>query len=139
MPTALGAVGVIFSATLVEERPIRQRWAQGRLQSLCAGRLLRRAPEASRSPLLAGAASSRPPAPLAQLEKLDYLHSMFTVTADTILPCTVTGSWPRPRWFDLSMWGRPLDASMMDVRFREKFQDALAAVLNDQECVASIF
>ena len=53
---------------------------------------------------------------------------MFTVTANLILPCTVTGSWPRPRWFDVSMWGRPLDTCMMDVRFREKFQDALAVV-----------
>ncbi len=58
---------------------------------------------------------------------------MYTVTADTILPCTITGSWPRPRWFDMSMWGRPLDTCLMDVRFREKFQDALATVLSDQE------
>jgi 5-methyltetrahydropteroyltriglutamate--homocysteine methyltransferase len=58
---------------------------------------------------------------------------MFTVTANTILPCTITGSWPRPRWFDMSMWGRPLDTCLMDVRFREKFQDALATVLSDQE------
>ena len=58
---------------------------------------------------------------------------MFTITADTILPCTVTGSWPRPRWFDMSMWGKPLDTCMMDTRFREKFQDALATVLSDQE------
>ena len=58
---------------------------------------------------------------------------MFTITSDTVLPCTVTGSWPRPHWFDQSMWGRPLDTCMMDVRFREKFQDALATVLSDQE------
>ena len=58
---------------------------------------------------------------------------MFTITADKILPCTVTGSWPRPHWFDMSMWGKPLDTCMMDVRFREKFQDALATVLSDQE------
>ncbi len=58
---------------------------------------------------------------------------MFTVTADLTLPATVTGSWPRPRWFDTSMWGRPLDTCMMDVRFREKFQDALAVVLSEQE------
>jgi len=58
---------------------------------------------------------------------------MFTVTADTVLPCTITGSYPRPRWFDDSMWGRPLDTCLLDVRFREKFQDALATVLSDQE------
>lgn len=57
----------------------------------------------------------------------------FTVTRDLVLPSTVTGSWPRPRWFDVSMWGRPLDTCMMDVRFREKFQDALATVVSDEE------
>jgi 5-methyltetrahydropteroyltriglutamate--homocysteine methyltransferase len=58
---------------------------------------------------------------------------MFTATKALMLPATVTGSWPRPRWFDVSMWGRPLDTCMMDVRFREKFQDALAVVISDQE------
>ncbi len=58
---------------------------------------------------------------------------MFTATADLILPSTVTGSFPRPRWFDVSMWGRPLDTCMLDVRFREKFQDAMAVVISDQE------
>jgi len=57
---------------------------------------------------------------------------MLTITADTLLPCTITGSWPRPRWFDLSMWGRPLDTCLMDVKFRERFHDALATVLSDQ-------
>src|SRR5438105_15484093 len=42
---------------------------------------------------------------------------MFTATADLILPSTVTGSFRRPRWFDVSMWGRPLDTCMLDVRF----------------------
>jgi hypothetical protein len=50
-----------------------------------------------------------------------------------MLPATVTGSWPRPRWFDVSMWAKPLDTCMMDVRFREKFQDALAVVISDEE------
>jgi hypothetical protein len=58
---------------------------------------------------------------------------MFTVTADLVLPSAVTGSWPRPPWFDVSMWGRPLDTCMMDVRFREQFQDALAVVISEQE------
>ena len=58
---------------------------------------------------------------------------MFTATRDLILPSTVTGSFPRPRWFDVSMWGRPLDTCMMDVRFRERFQDALASVISDQD------
>lgn len=58
---------------------------------------------------------------------------MFTLTADRVLPCTVTGSWPRPRWMDDSLWGRPLDTALLDLRFREKFTDALAVLISDQE------
>src|ERR1700683_5822619 len=58
---------------------------------------------------------------------------MFTATAGLILPSTTTGSFPRPRWYDVSMWGRPLDTCMLDVRFREKFQDAMAVLIGDQE------
>jgi 5-methyltetrahydropteroyltriglutamate--homocysteine methyltransferase len=58
---------------------------------------------------------------------------MFTATKNLMLPATVTGSWPRPRWFDVSMWGKSIDTCMMDVRFREKFQDALAVVVSEQE------
>lgn len=59
---------------------------------------------------------------------------MYTATADLILSSAVTGSFPRPRWFEVSMCGRPLDTCMLDVRFRDgKFQDALAMVISDQE------
>jgi len=58
---------------------------------------------------------------------------MYTITKDLMLPATVTGSWPRPRWFDDSLWGRPLDTCLLDVRFREKFQDALSVVVGDEE------
>ena len=58
---------------------------------------------------------------------------MYTITKDLVLPCTVTGSWPRPRWFDTSMWGRPLDTCMLDTRYREKLQDALSVVVGDEE------
>src|SRR5688572_5005163 len=58
---------------------------------------------------------------------------MFTITSDKILPCTVTGSWPRPRWMDVSMCGQTLDTCMLDSRFREKFQDAMATIVSDQD------
>jgi len=58
---------------------------------------------------------------------------MLTITRDIVLPATVTGSWPRPRWFDVSMWGRPLDSCMMDTRYREKFTDAMAVIIGDEE------
>ncbi len=60
-------------------------------------------------------------------------EAMFTATANLILRSTVTESFPRPRWFDVSMWGRPLDTCMLDLRFREKFQDAIAVLISDQE------
>ena len=58
---------------------------------------------------------------------------MLTATKDLVLPTTVTGSWPRPRWFDMSMQGRSLDTCMMDVRYRERFGDALSVVIADEE------
>ena len=57
----------------------------------------------------------------------------FTATKDLMLPATVTGSWPRPRWYTMNMWGRPLDTAMMDPWFREQFTDAHAIVVSDQE------
>ena len=85
-------------------------------------------------PLVVAAAAARYH-PTSQTSLCKTLESrvMFTVTKDLLLPSTTTGSFPRPRWFDESMWGKPLDTCMLDVRFREKFQDALAVVISDQE------
>jgi 5-methyltetrahydropteroyltriglutamate--homocysteine methyltransferase len=58
---------------------------------------------------------------------------MFTATDGVLLPVTVTGSWPRPRWFTARMDGRPLTTCLKDVNFREQLSDALAALLADQE------
>jgi 5-methyltetrahydropteroyltriglutamate--homocysteine methyltransferase len=58
---------------------------------------------------------------------------VFTATNDLMLPATVTGSWPRPRWYTENMWGRPLDTMMMNPWYREQFSDALAVVASDQE------
>jgi 5-methyltetrahydropteroyltriglutamate--homocysteine methyltransferase len=58
---------------------------------------------------------------------------VHTATQNQLLPTTVTGSWPRPRWFDKSLWGRRLSDAMKDVDYREKFLDAVATVLSDQE------
>ncbi len=58
---------------------------------------------------------------------------MFTATKDILLPTTVTGSWPRPRWFTSRMAGRPLSTCMKDVVFREQLADAFSALADDQE------
>jgi 5-methyltetrahydropteroyltriglutamate--homocysteine methyltransferase len=57
----------------------------------------------------------------------------FTATKDLLLPTTVTGSWPRPRWYTENLWARPLDTAMMNPWFREQFSDAHAIVVSDQE------
>lgn len=57
---------------------------------------------------------------------------MFTATKDLVLPTTVTGSWPRPRWYTERIDGCALSTRLKDVRFREQFTDALAVVMNDQ-------
>ncbi len=56
----------------------------------------------------------------------------FTATKDLLLPATVTGSWPRPRWYTANMWGRPLDTAMMDPWYREQFADAHAIIVSEQ-------
>jgi 5-methyltetrahydropteroyltriglutamate--homocysteine methyltransferase len=50
-----------------------------------------------------------------------------------MLPTTVTGSWPRPVWYDEGLWRRPLSTRLNDVRFREQFLDAVATIISDQE------
>lgn len=40
---------------------------------------------------------------------------MTITTRDQLLPTTVPGSWPRPRWFDRSLWRRRLSDAMVDV------------------------
>jgi 5-methyltetrahydropteroyltriglutamate--homocysteine methyltransferase len=58
---------------------------------------------------------------------------MFTATDGVMLPTTVTGSWPRPVWFDTGLWGKPLSTGLANVKYREQFTDAVSSVVNDQE------
>ncbi|HXM59060.1 MAG TPA: cobalamin-independent methionine synthase II family protein [Candidatus Dormibacteraeota bacterium] len=58
---------------------------------------------------------------------------MLTATKDLLLPTTVTGSWPRPAWYDSNLFGRPFSTGMADVKFREQFVDAISSVISDQE------
>jgi 5-methyltetrahydropteroyltriglutamate--homocysteine methyltransferase len=58
---------------------------------------------------------------------------VLTATKDLVLPTTVTGSWPRPSWFDGNLYERPFSTGMADVRYREQFVDAVTTVLNDQQ------
>src|SRR5260370_24036997 len=58
---------------------------------------------------------------------------VLTVTRDMILPTTVTGSYPRPLWFDRSLAGRSFKAALGDSLFREQYLDAVASIIAEQE------
>ena len=50
-----------------------------------------------------------------------------------ILPTAITGSYPRPLWFDRSLRGRSFKSALGDSIFREQYLDAVACVINAQE------
>jgi 5-methyltetrahydropteroyltriglutamate--homocysteine methyltransferase len=50
-----------------------------------------------------------------------------------MLPTAITGSYPRPLWFDASLAGRSFKSALGDSLFREQYLDAVAAVINAQE------
>ena len=58
---------------------------------------------------------------------------MLTVTRDLILPTTITGSYPRPQWFDRSLAGRSFKSALGDSLFREQYLDAVASIIAEQE------
>jgi 5-methyltetrahydropteroyltriglutamate--homocysteine methyltransferase len=59
--------------------------------------------------------------------------AMFVATKDQPLATTITGSIPRPAWFDLGLGGRTFRQAMGDSRYREQYQDAVSSHLRDQE------
>ena len=58
---------------------------------------------------------------------------MLTVTRDMMLPTTITGSYPRPLWFDRSLDGRSFKSALGDSLFREQYLDAVASIIAEQE------
>ena len=58
---------------------------------------------------------------------------MLSVTENLVLPTAITGSYPRPLWFDISLNGRSFKSALGDLLFREQYMDAVAAIINAQE------
>jgi 5-methyltetrahydropteroyltriglutamate--homocysteine methyltransferase len=58
---------------------------------------------------------------------------MLTTTRDLKLATAITGSYPRPLWYDANLDGRSFKSAMGDSMFREQYTDAVAAVINAQE------
>jgi 5-methyltetrahydropteroyltriglutamate--homocysteine methyltransferase len=57
---------------------------------------------------------------------------MFKATKDIVLPTTVTGSLPRPCWYDVNLRGRTFSVAMAEIEFREQYCDAVAVAIADQ-------
>jgi 5-methyltetrahydropteroyltriglutamate--homocysteine methyltransferase len=57
---------------------------------------------------------------------------MLQVT-DTLIPATMVGSYPRPRWYTRRLYGGDIREALMEQNWREEYEDAVKAVLNDQE------
>ena len=58
---------------------------------------------------------------------------MLNATAGRPLATTITGSIPRPAWFDQNLGGRTFRHAMGDSRYREQYQDAVSSHIRDQE------
>src|SRR5246500_1749491 len=58
---------------------------------------------------------------------------MLSVTQKMMLPTAITGSYPRPLWFDLSLDGRSFKSALGESVFREQYLDAVASIINAQE------
>ena len=58
---------------------------------------------------------------------------MLKTTREMILPTAITGSYPRPLWYDASLGGRSFKSALGDSLFREQYLDAVAAIINAQE------
>src|ERR1700738_4367028 len=59
--------------------------------------------------------------------------TVLTVTRDMMLPTTITGSYPRPLWFDRSLGGRSFKSALGDCLFGEQYLDAAASIITDQD------
>jgi hypothetical protein len=52
---------------------------------------------------------------------------------DALIPVTMVGSYPRPRWYTRRSNGMDMREFWMDQSTREEYDDAVKAVLKDQE------
>jgi len=52
---------------------------------------------------------------------------------ETLLPTTMVGSYPRPRWFHYQLLGRDIRVAFKHVDHAEAFADATRVVIQDQE------
>jgi 5-methyltetrahydropteroyltriglutamate--homocysteine methyltransferase len=58
---------------------------------------------------------------------------MATKIVEKVLPTTMVGSYPRPSWFKQQLLGRDIRVAFKEVSHEETYDDAVAAVIRDQE------
>ena len=58
---------------------------------------------------------------------------MCKATADIVLPTSIIGSLPRPSWYTASLGRENFLEAMMNLRYREQYEDAVSVFLRAQE------
>jgi 5-methyltetrahydropteroyltriglutamate--homocysteine methyltransferase len=52
---------------------------------------------------------------------------------DVLIPTTMVGSYPRPRWYTRRAGGQDFREALMEQVWREEYQDGVQAIIGDQE------
>jgi 5-methyltetrahydropteroyltriglutamate--homocysteine methyltransferase len=58
---------------------------------------------------------------------------MYKATADIVLPTSIIGSLPRPSWYTANLGRENFVEAMMNLRYREQYEDAVSVFLRAQE------
>jgi 5-methyltetrahydropteroyltriglutamate--homocysteine methyltransferase len=58
---------------------------------------------------------------------------MLKASADVVLPTSIIGSLPRPSWYTASLGKESFLEAMMNLRWREQYEDAVSVYLRAQE------
>ena len=58
---------------------------------------------------------------------------MFKASANIVLATSITGSLPRPSWYDAVLGSQSFLEAMMNARYREQYEDAVSVHLRAQE------
>src|SRR3989449_10584346 len=59
--------------------------------------------------------------------------SMFKASANVVLPTSIIGSLPRPSWYNAVLGTQSFLEAMVNSRYREQYEDAVAVFLRAQE------
>jgi 5-methyltetrahydropteroyltriglutamate--homocysteine methyltransferase len=52
---------------------------------------------------------------------------------DALIPTTMVGSYPRPRWYTRRLEERDIRVALMEQNWREEYSDAISGLIRDQE------